>query len=265
MKKLSLIIVLLLVTTLVWAQGWKEIAPKRVRNLQKEGSGLWLIDVRAQGPFERVHAESSVNIPAMELRYKQLAKQKMIVLVDNTLGQLDAQEAADVLAKKEMKRVYVLKGGLSGWQKAGLPLAGDVSGWELARLAPGELEKALRSDELVEVYDFRSDAERELGAFENYSVLAGETLEEQFETLHKITEKRSRKDLAGQLKEATPIVAVLPASVDARAMYHSYLWDMPLPVRILEGGYAAYAAPRARLTSTTPGGCSTCPGTAGNE
>lgn len=265
MKKIFPFIFLLLIPALAWAQGWKEIAPKRVRNLQKEGSGLWLIDVRAPGTFERVHAEGSVNIPANELRYKRFGKQKMLVLVDNTLGGLDARAAAEALVKKGQKRVYVLQGGLSGWQKARLPLAGDVSGWELARLAPGELEKALAAQELVEIYDFRSDAERQMGAFENYSVPAGESLDEQFENLGRIVQKQVRKDLAAQLKRSTPLVAVLPASVDARAMYHAHLWSLPLAVRVLEGGYAAHAAPRTRLTSTTPGGCSTCPGTAGNE
>jgi predicted sulfurtransferase len=71
---------------IVQSAGWQHITPERAYNLVKEGSGLWLVDVRSEAEFQQGHLEGAVNIPAETLPLKKFSKQKILVLVDDSLG-----------------------------------------------------------------------------------------------------------------------------------------------------------------------------------
>ncbi|MDH3999038.1 MAG: rhodanese-like domain-containing protein, partial [Desulfuromonadales bacterium] len=131
---IQITILLLLLPLVVHAAKWQQITPQQVYNLMEEGSGLWLIDVRETQAFEQTHIEGSVNISPAALATKTFPAKKKLVVTDNALGQLQAQQAAEVLVKNGQKRVYVLSGGVVAWEQAKLPMVGDGLKWPLRQV-----------------------------------------------------------------------------------------------------------------------------------
>lgn len=238
------------------ASGWKEIAPNRVYDLLKEGSSLWLIDVRGPSSFEEVHIEGSVNIPAQVLVTKRFPERKILVIVDNSPGQVRAREEADNLAKIGQKRVFVLIGGVYGWMSAGLPLVGE-SNWELARLNPGDLRKAGTS---LTVYDLREKEERSLGEISGSSIVKGNSLQEKMAWVRNDLDKKQGKGPLASIKTRQPVVVVIPKRESGEAVFQKFLWNMPGEVRVLEGQYAVWDVASDMLSISNIEGCPTCPG-----
>lgn len=243
----------------LFAAGWKGISPQRVYDLIKEGSGLWLIDVRGAQSFERGHIVGAVNIPLASLGSQHLPPQTILVLVDNSLGSLQAREAAEVLVGRGQQRAFVLEGGVGRWRQEGLPMV-PADDWELARLLPGELERALRSGVALEILDLRSAEERQRTPLAGSREMAGGELAGQLETLRNQLAKPKKKEMGERLKEEKPVVVVFPSSADARTLYQQHLWRLPVPVRVMEGGYLAGTAMRGRMTVSNAEGCASCPG-----
>jgi len=81
-----------------------------------------VVDVRDQGEYGAGHGLGARNVPLGELESSaELAKRRdkaLIVYDDN--GQR-APKAVAALRKLGFAKVFNLKGGLSGWQQAGLP------------------------------------------------------------------------------------------------------------------------------------------------
>lgn len=260
---MKLILIVLLAVSLPaigLAAGWKEISPKRVYDLLKEGSGLWLIDVRGEAAFERAHIEGAVNIPAAALGGKRFPPQKLLVVADNSLGGLQAREAAEVLVKNGHQRVFVLDGGIGAWRREGLPMVGASEAWELAQVMPGELKAAIEAGVKVEILDLREEEERQRTPLAEARSVSGKDLAERLERVKAEFGKSGTKDLAKQLRGEKPIVLILPTGVDARVLYQQHLWHLPGDVRVVEGGYLAGADLRQRRTVSNAEGCATCPG-----
>lgn len=256
-----LTLVLLALPQAVMAAGWQEIAPGRVYEMLKEGSGLWLIDVRAPASFERGHIEGAVNIPASELTVKRFPKQKILIVADHSLGDLQAKEAAEALVKSGHERAFVLAGGLHGWRQAGLPAAGEgASG--LAKVMPRELEAAREAKVPLRLLDLRQEAERSQGPVPGAESVQGKDLAEKLLQVRRILkqeEKEQKKNLAQKLRAGKTTVLLLPVAADAEALVQRHLWGLDADVRYVEGGYLA-AAPRQKLTVSNVEGCATCPG-----
>jgi rhodanese-related sulfurtransferase len=260
MKRMALTITLLLLLPLAaHAAKWEEITPQQVYTLQREGSGLWLIDVRGPQPFEAVHIEGAVNIPQAALAVKRFPKEKILVVADNSLGQQQAREAADQLVKNGQKRVYVLAGGIAAWEQAKLPLVGDGQDWSLRQVRPAELAQARKLKVKIELFDLREGEDFLKNPLPDASVIPGKTLEIRLEKLVKLLEKQYRKGLGGKLKQQPVSVVVLPAAADAHTIYLQHLRRISGDVRVLDG---AYLVPRKgeRETVTSGSGCPTCPG-----
>lgn len=264
MKRSALTILALALLALpqaVQAAGWKEIAPQRVYDLLREGSGLWLIDVRAPVSFERTHIEGAVNIPAGELAVKHFPKQKILVLTDNSLGDLQARAAAGALAKSGYERVFVLAGGVQSWRRAGYPTAGEGGDGPL-QVMPAELEAARVAKIPLRLLDLRPEAERSRGEVSGAEAVPGKDLAEKLAqvrgTLER-EEKEAKKNLAQKLRPPRATVLLLPMTADAGALVQRELWGLDADVRYVEGGYLA-AAPRQTLTVSNVEGCPTCPG-----
>src|SRR6266581_3880370 len=126
--KSVLCVFLLLLPQAVIAGNWQWMAPQRAFSLVKEGSGLWLVDVRSEPAFAEGHIEGAVHIPAGLLATKRLPQGKIIVLVDDSLGLRKGREAADVLLKNGHDKVFLLEGGLPAWRGERYPVAGKGSG-----------------------------------------------------------------------------------------------------------------------------------------
>lgn len=258
MKRIVLILsIMLLFPCIAPAQQVKEISPTRVYDLIKEGSGLWLIDVRPPAVFERGHIEGALNIPLMELATKGLPQDKILVLADNSLGQLQALNAAKQMAGQGLKKIFVLAGGVRGWQLAGLPLVNAGNGFELVRVFPGELEAARKQGVALDLYDLRTAYEREQSPLDAVIIPAAESFSGQLELLRKELSEPIQGTMAG-LVASPPTVVVLPSTLRAQSLYQQSLWDLKKDVRVLEGAYVAGQKGQARKVTT--GGCATCPG-----
>lgn len=236
----------------------KEAGPRRVYDWLKEGSGLWLIDVRGAPAFAGAHIEGAVNIPAAELAYKRFPKQKLLVLTDDALGELEARAAAQALAKAGHERVHVLAGGLHGWRREGLPMVvdGDVG---RGRVTATQLAAAQAARVPMRLLDLRDPNERKQVPVSGAEPVTGKNLEEKLLAVRKQLEQESKKNLAARLQVERPTVLLFSATVDADTLVRKSLWDLQVDVRYVEGGYLVVGE-RGRESVGTSEKCATCPG-----
>jgi rhodanese-related sulfurtransferase len=242
------------------ATGVKEMAPQRVYDLLKEGSGLWLVDLRGPFAFEQGHIEGSVNILGESLVIFDTPARKMLVLVDNSLGQIRAREAAEALDARGGRRVFVLSGGLQGWRQEGLPWVGELDAWDMVKVLPGEFQKAMKGKVPMEIHDLRDAEAIEHKPLAGSRKVPGKVWEEKRANLLKLLSQKEKKGLAEALNAPRPVVVVFPAGVDAKAFYQQYLFHLPGDIRVLEGAHLGGHSNRGRLTISTAEGCPTCPG-----
>lgn len=106
-------------------RGGPTLEPRQVEELMS-GSGPVIIDLRPPQVFSRKpgHIRGSVNIPLAflprELEKFDPREKRPIVLVDDTD---ELSHRAFLLVKaKGFGWIYVLKGGMKAWRKAGLPM-----------------------------------------------------------------------------------------------------------------------------------------------
>lgn len=260
MKQIALTIALLLLLPMAaHADKWEEITPRQVYDLMTEGSGMWLIDVRGPKAYEMVHIVGAVNIPQAALAVKRFPGQKILVVADNSLGQQQARESAEMLVKNGQKRVYVLAGGIAAWEQAKLPLVGDEQDWSLRQVRPEELAQARKHKTKVDLFDLREGEEVLQSPLFDANIIPGKTLANRLETLVKLLEKQYRKGLGVKLKQQPVSVVVLPAASDAQTIYRQHLWRVSGDVRVLDGAYLV-SRKGGREAITSGGGCPTCPG-----
>lgn len=104
-------------------RGFKTLRPAEATALINRENAL-VIDLRAIADFEKGHIPGSKNVLMSQFdpENKQLAPAKAlpVVLVCKT-GQT-ANDAAKRLRKAGFSQVFVLDGGITGWQQADLPL-----------------------------------------------------------------------------------------------------------------------------------------------
>ncbi len=83
-----------------------------------------VIDLRSNEAFSRGHIVNSRNIPMDELesRMDKLASLKSKPLITVCDAGMTSTKAADALRKSGFQSVYGLKGGMSAWSQAGLPV-----------------------------------------------------------------------------------------------------------------------------------------------
>ena len=241
------------------AAKWQEITPQQVYNLMSEGSGLWLIDVRAAQSFEEAHIEGAVNISPAALAVKKFPAKKILVIADASLGQQQAREAADALVKNGQKRVYVLDGGIVAWEQAQLPFVGDGLNWPLRQVRPQELVQAKEQKIKIDLFDLRDEDDYVANPLADTTIIPGEKIDDRLQKLVKLLEQKQKKSLVPKLKQPPVTVVVLPIAVNAKQVYQQYLWHLAGDVRVLGGAYLV-ARSGERQTSSSGNGCATCPG-----
>lgn len=256
---LACLLVFLLLKTTIAAPSWQWIDAPRVQNQLKEGSSLWLIDVRSTAAYEAAHIEGSVNIPVDALAHKNFPLQKALVLVDDSLGQKASRAAAELLVKKGNERVSVLEGGIVVWKIEGLPLV-ERNNIAARGVTAAELKWALANSVPMKVYDLRDAKVQKQEPSRSSEIVAGKTLDERVEKLKNMlagTEKK--KDLATKMRKSQPVVLIFAATDDAEGYTNRILRGMKGDVRYLIGGYEATISEKLRKQQTT-GACPTCPG-----
>lgn len=115
-----------LLVLVVWYEtrsGAKGLTTAAVTNLINNEDAL-LIDIRPSAEFRAGHITGSKNIPADQLKTKVASiekhKEKPVIVVCKT--GITASASAKDLQKNGFSQVYKMKGGISEWQAANLPL-----------------------------------------------------------------------------------------------------------------------------------------------
>ena len=105
-------------------RGGRQLAPAALTALVNREDAL-VLDVRAAADFEKGHIPGAKSLPLaqVEVGHKLLAAAKARPVVVVCKAGQSAAGAADKLRKAGFERVFVLAGGIDGWQQAGLPLA----------------------------------------------------------------------------------------------------------------------------------------------
>ena len=105
-------------------RGYKALRPAELTHLVNSENAL-VVDLSASNDFEKGHIAGSRNVQASQFgpehKLVAAARQKPVVVVCRS--GMTAQGAAKKLKKAGFEQVYVLDGGIGGWQQADLPLA----------------------------------------------------------------------------------------------------------------------------------------------
>lgn len=105
-------------------RGFADLEPTDVTRLMNNEDAV-LLDVRTAEDFEKRHILNARSVPSAELAdrieklTKQTADKPVIVYCDTGIS---SGRAASLLVQAGLQRVYSLKGGLSAWETAGLPV-----------------------------------------------------------------------------------------------------------------------------------------------
>jgi rhodanese-related sulfurtransferase len=256
----ALFVVLLFLPEVVSAFGWQWISPQRVSSLVKEGSGMWLVDVRSESAFAEGHIEGAVHIPAEIITTKRLPKGKIIVLVDDSLGLRKGREAAQVLLKNGNEKVFVLEGGIPAWLNEGNKVTGMSNRGAFRGVMPDDIRWAATNHIRLRILDLRDKGEQTQGPVPQALVVEGKSLAERLERAKEMMKKIEKKGLSSKLEKPATIVLVFPAATDPRPVLESSWKGITGDVRFLAGGYAAWNAKPDKKISSSRGGCPTCPG-----
>lgn len=243
------------------AAGWQLMSPQRINSLLKEGSGLWLVDLRSEAAFAEGHIEGAMHIPAEVMATKHLPQGKIIVLVDDSLGLRKARTAADILLNSGHDKVFLLEGGMPAWGGEAYPVAGKGNRENFRVVMPGDLEWARENRIPLRLFDLRDKSEQAKGPVAQSQSVEGKTLDERLGKVKAMLTGGQKKGLAARLDKPATIVLVFPAANDPRPVLERLFRGIPGDIRYLEGGYAAWAAKPDKNVSTV-GACPTCPGAA---
>jgi rhodanese-related sulfurtransferase len=85
-------------------------------------SGAVLIDVRSRQEYRAGHAPGAKNIPVDRLaeRLSEIPTERAVVTICQSGGR--SARAAAMLSRHGVQDVYDLCGGMTSWQRAGLPV-----------------------------------------------------------------------------------------------------------------------------------------------
>jgi rhodanese-related sulfurtransferase len=256
----QLMFLMLIVPALVSASSWQWMSPQRFSALVKEGSGLWLVDVRSETAFAELHIEGAVHIPAEVMTTKHLPKGKIIVLVDDSLGLRKGREAAGVLLRSGNDKVFLLEGGITAWQNEGYPVAGNGYRKVFRGVMPDDILWAMENHVPLRILDLRDKDEQVRGPVPQALAVDGKSLPERLEKAKEMMEMIEKKGLSSRLEKPATTILVFPAAVEPRPVLESSLRGITGDVRFLEGGYAAWNAKPDKKVTSNRGGCPTCPG-----
>lgn len=254
-----IVLLILLVPVTSFSAGkikWQWIGPERVHDMLKEGSALWLIDVRNEEAYKKEHIESSVNIPDASLVFKKFPRGRILVIVDDSLGIKAAKEAADILVKNGYEKVYVLQEGVASWKAAGYSVAD--TGPSIKGVSANELKWALSNKVLLKIFDMRDQPEIQNGKVSGSEPVAGKDIKERLENIRGLLKKREGKDISAKLKKSQTIVLVFSASEDIEKNMQEIMLDSKADVRYLIGGYETFAFDSNKHLKIGDS-CPTCP------
>ncbi|WP_202843638.1 rhodanese-like domain-containing protein [Luteimonas saliphila] len=103
---------------------FKAVRPAEVTALVNRDNAL-VVDLRPIADFDKGHIPGSKNVQMSQFdpENKKLAAAKALPVVLVCKTGYTAGDAAKRLKKAGFEKVYILEGGIGGWQQADLPLA----------------------------------------------------------------------------------------------------------------------------------------------
>jgi len=106
--------------------GIEEIAPEHAVRLINDHDAL-VIDVREPGEWSRGHLPGARHIPLGDLgKYlADLRKHQEHHVICQCASGMRSARAAGILKKAGFTKVYSLRGGITAWRSAGLPVEKD--------------------------------------------------------------------------------------------------------------------------------------------
>lgn len=243
----AILAVLLLVGLLPYgfcahAAGWQGITPQRVQSLFQGGSGFWLMDIRGNLAYENCHAEGAVSIPPGLLAAKRFPKQKLIVLLDDSLGMKSAREAAETLLKNGQDNVFILEGGMPAWQAEKLPTVRRHAGRDFRSVAMEDVLWAQQQKVPLRILDLRDADERAKGPVADSEAIRGRDVRQRLAAVAARLRRHDGGDVTRQLEKPATTILVFPLAEDAKALLGRYALQIVDDVRYLEGGVVAWSA-----------------------
>lgn len=115
------------------------VTPNAVAPLIQQGTDVKLIDVRTPAEFESAHIPGSYNVPLDQLsEHREELRSRLTgpaVLVCRSGTR--ARQAEQLLREVGLPAPHVLEGGVSAWERAGLPLSRGRQRWSMERQVRG--------------------------------------------------------------------------------------------------------------------------------
>lgn len=260
-KKAVMIFDLMLLVSFIWffqtaafaaKAGWLMVDCGKVMAMLGNEKDLWIIDIRNKSAFEAGHIEGAVNIPLISLSFKEFGKKATILIADDSLGQLRAVEAANMLVKKGNERVYVLDGGIRAWKIADYPYTSND--WPVQAVTPQELKQAVSNKVPIIILDMRDEEERKKCKALNAKPLSGKSFKEREQKLKELLREKAVKG-----KQPKPVILVFSESADAEKVIRQTMIKTKKDIRYVAGGCEAIAKKTKRQTIVS-GPCPDCPG-----
>ncbi len=110
------------------------IGPRAAKELAEKDSKTKLLDVRSALEFSQVYIKDSINIPIdmLYVKISDLSRSQQNYIVLCRTGNRSPM-AADMLLQSGIQGVKVMQGGMTKWQKEGLPVIKGEGGISLER------------------------------------------------------------------------------------------------------------------------------------
>lgn len=101
----------------------KAVTSQVLTNLVNREQGV-VIDIRAQGDFNKGHIHGAINIPLSKVKdsVKDLEKYKNTPIIMVCANGISVAAACNTLKKAGMEKVHKLAGGMSSWTADNLPI-----------------------------------------------------------------------------------------------------------------------------------------------
>lgn len=113
------------VATELWRalRGQRPVPPSEAVRLINSSDAV-VVDVRSAADFKKGHLLNAINIPLAGIteRASEISKDKEATILCYCAIGSTAPQACAKLRKLGYDNVYALKGGINGWQSAGLPV-----------------------------------------------------------------------------------------------------------------------------------------------
>ncbi len=108
-------------------------------DMRDRGEDLTIIDVRTPAEFESAHISGSFNVPLDLLpeHAEQIGSAVGGTVALVCQSGVRAKQAERHLLRAELPRLHILDGGISAWERQGLPLVRGQQRWSLERQVRG--------------------------------------------------------------------------------------------------------------------------------